>query len=64
MACQGCINRQKKLVSLLCRKGLSKFCVKAQERLARMEGIPQEDPQKDTNEPATERASSFLETTK
>lgn len=64
MACQGCINRQKKLVNLLCRKGLSRLCVKAQERLARMEGRSPEDQQKDTNEPATERASSFLETTK
>lgn len=61
MACQGCINRQKKLVNLLCRKGLSSLCIKAQERLSRMEVKPPEEPLQDTNEPATERASSFLE---
>ena len=36
MAC-GCIGRQKKLVKLLCRKGLTALCQKAMKRLADME---------------------------
>lgn len=36
MAC-GCIARQKKLVALLCKSGLTAMCLKAQARLARME---------------------------
>lgn len=38
MACQGCINRQKTLVRLLCKRPDSRLCKKAQERLAKMEG--------------------------
>ena len=37
--CQGCINRQKMLVRLLCKsRPGSKLCKKAQDRLAKMEG--------------------------
>jgi len=42
MACQGCINRQRKLVRMLCKKPDSRWCKKAQERLARMESQQQE----------------------
>lgn len=37
MACQGCINRQSKLVRLLCKRPDSSLCRKAKERLARMQ---------------------------
>jgi len=37
MACQGCINRQRKLVQLLCKKPDSVLCRKAKERLKRMQ---------------------------
>ena len=36
MACQGCINRQKKLVAYLCKKPDSRLCLKAKARLERM----------------------------
>ena len=36
MAC-GCVARQRWLVKVLCRSGLSKACAKARERLERME---------------------------
>jgi hypothetical protein len=36
MACQGCINRQRKLVEKLCRKPDGRWCKKARERLERM----------------------------
>lgn len=38
MACQGCLNRQRKLVAWLCRKSDSKLCQKAKARLEKMEG--------------------------
>jgi hypothetical protein len=39
MACQGCINRQRMFVRVLCKSNPdSKLCKKAQERLERMEG--------------------------
>lgn len=37
MACQGCINRQTKLVAYLCRKGITKWCERAKAKLAKME---------------------------
>lgn len=37
MACQGCVNRQRKLVKLLCKKPDSALCRKAKERLERMQ---------------------------
>lgn len=37
MACQGCINRQRRLVELLCKKPDSVLCRKAKERLKRMQ---------------------------
>jgi len=36
MACK-CIDRQRKLVAFLCKRGLTAICRRAQERLARME---------------------------
>lgn len=36
MACQGCINRQRRLVNLLCKKPDSALCRKALARLERM----------------------------
>ena len=36
MACQWCINRQKKLVALLCKKPDSRMCQKAKARLEKM----------------------------
>lgn len=40
MAC-GCIARQKKIVKMLCKAGLTSMCLKAKERLARMEAAEQ-----------------------
>ena len=37
MACQGCMNRQRKLVELACKKPNSWLCRRAMARLARME---------------------------
>jgi hypothetical protein len=37
MACGACINRQRKLVAWLCRKGVTRLCEKAKARLAKME---------------------------
>ncbi len=37
MACQGCINRQRAFVKLLCRKPDSKLCQRAKARLEKME---------------------------
>jgi hypothetical protein len=37
MPCQGCINRQRKLVKKLCAKPDSYLCRKARERLQKME---------------------------
>lgn len=45
MACQGCINRQRRLVQLLCKKPDSRLCRKAQERLDKMTA-PKETPTK------------------
>lgn len=42
MACQGCINRQRKLVKFLCKKADSFACKKARERLERMLAPPTE----------------------
>lgn len=36
MPCQGCINRQRRLVQLVCKKPDSHFCRKAVARLAKM----------------------------
>jgi hypothetical protein len=36
MVCQGCINRQRKLVERLCRYPESRFCKSARARLERM----------------------------
>lgn len=36
MAC-GCLNRQRRLVDYLCRKGMTKLCARAKQRLAAME---------------------------
>lgn len=38
MACQSCINRQRRLVKMLCQRPDSYLCKKAQDRLAKMEG--------------------------
>lgn len=37
MACQGCVNRQRKIVQLLCKKPDSALCRKAKARLERMQ---------------------------
>lgn len=37
MACQGCINRQKSLVKLFCKKPDSVLCRKARQRLEKMQ---------------------------
>lgn len=37
MACQGCIQRQKRIVQVLCKKPDSALCRKARERLERMQ---------------------------
>jgi hypothetical protein len=36
MGCQGCINRQRRLVNLLCKKPGSALCRRAQARLEKM----------------------------
>jgi hypothetical protein len=36
MACQGCIDRQRRLVKILCKKPDSKLCQRAKARLERM----------------------------
>lgn len=36
MTCQGCINRQKRLVAYLCKKTNGRLCAKAQARLQKM----------------------------
>lgn len=39
MPCQGCINRQRMFVKLLCKNNPDgKLCQKAKDRLAKMEG--------------------------
>jgi hypothetical protein len=38
MACQGCINRQRMFVKLLCKNPESKLCQRAKARLEKMEG--------------------------
>jgi hypothetical protein len=40
MACK-CIDRQRKLVEWLCRKGMTSMCRRAMARLAKMEGTSQ-----------------------
>ena len=37
MACQKCINRQKKIVEYLCKKSEGYLCRRAQKRLKNME---------------------------
>lgn len=45
MACQGCINRQRKFVALVCKKPDSALCRKAMARLEKMTA-PKENPVK------------------
>lgn len=40
MAC-GCVKRQKWLVKTLCKSGLTALCLRAQEKLAKMEAREQ-----------------------
>lgn len=40
MACK-CIDRQKWLVSILCKRGVTRLCQKAMDRLAKMEAEKQ-----------------------
>jgi hypothetical protein len=43
MACQGCINRQRKLVEKLCKSPDGWLCRKAKQRLERMLGDASSD---------------------
>lgn len=38
MACQTCIKSQRWMVKVLCSAGLTAICLKAKERLAKLEG--------------------------
>lgn len=48
MTCTGCIARQRKIVAFVCKNPLSRFCIAAKNRLAKMSGEAEHSPDPQT----------------